>query len=345
MRLHKTTSNIAEGLKLDIVPIPKIGPTEVLLDVKTTGLCGSDIHMIDGSTVLPHYPITLGHETAGIICEVGGEVADFKIGDRVCVNFIQACGKCLPCKLGRPSICINKKRIGMSEDGAYAEYVKVPFDSLIKLPDNVPFDQAAVATDAVATPFHAINKRSNMKPGDSVAVFGLGGLGVHAIQLSRMCGAGLVIGVDIDDYICERTKKLFGADYSINAKIKDPVKEILKITDGGVDISMEVIGLPSTQEQAVNCLRPGGRAIMIGLGAEPVKLPSVAIFARQEYEVIGSYAFENVEIERIIKLVSMGRLDLSKSVTSHIKLEEVSKGLDDLHHKRGHPIRIVAVQE
>ncbi|MDY6821585.1 MAG: zinc-binding dehydrogenase [Deferribacterota bacterium] len=343
LRLYKTNSNIAEALKLEEVDISEIGPKDVLLDVKATGLCGSDIHMIDGSTVLPRYPITLGHETAGIICEVGEDVKDWSVGDRVCVNFIQTCGKCLPCKLGRPSICINKKRIGMEEDGAYAEYVKVPAETLIKLPDNVPFDQAAICTDAVATPFHAISKRSNMRPGDSVAIFGLGGLGVHAVELSKMCGAGFVIGVDVDDYICERAKKMFGADYTINAREKEPVAEIIKTTGCGVDISMEIIGLPKTQEQAINSLRPGGRALIIGLGAEPVKLPSVAIFARQEFDVVGCYAFENLEIERIIKLVSMGRLDLSKSVTSHIKLEEIGKGLDDLHHKKGYPIRIVAV--
>jgi D-arabinose 1-dehydrogenase-like Zn-dependent alcohol dehydrogenase len=345
MCLHKTTPKIAEGLQLDIVPIPKIGPKDILLDVKATGLCGSDVHMIDGSTVLPRYPITLGHETAGVICEVGAEVKGWKVGDRVCVNFSQACHTCALCEAGRTSICPNKKRLGMTEEGAYAEYVRVPSDTLIKLPDNIPFDQGAACTDAVATPFHAISKRSGMKPGDTIAIFGLGGLGVHAVEIARMYGAGLVIGIDVDDYICERAKKLFGADETINAQKNDPVAEILRITNGGADISMEVVGLPVIQEQAVNCLRPGGRALMIGLGAEPVKLPSAGIFVRQEFEVLGCYAFETKEIEKIVKLASAGRLDLSKSVTSHIKLEEVSQGLEDLHTKKGYPIRIVAMQE
>lgn len=345
LRLHKTTPNIGEGLKLETVPIPQVGPRDVLVDIKASGLCGSDIHMIDGSTVLPRYPITLGHETAGVVCEVGAEVDDFKEGDRVCVNFAEPCYKCYQCGTGRPSICPDKRRIGMTEEGAYAEYVRTAASTLIRLPDNIPFDQGAAATDAVATPFHMISKRSGMKPGDSIAIFGLGGLGVHAVEIAKMYGAGLVIGVDVDDHICERAKKLFGADEVINAREKDAVAEIQRITGGGSDISLEVVGLPQSQLQAVNCLRIGGRALMAGLGAEPVSLPSTAIFVRGELEVIGCYGFENIEIERILDLASRGKLDLSKTVTSHIKLEEVGRGLEDLHQKKGFPIRIVAMQD
>jgi len=345
LRLHKTTPKIGEGLKLETVPIPEIGPRDVLIDIKATGLCGSDIHFIDGSSILPKFPTTLGHETAGLICEIGSEVKGYKVGDRVCVNFAEPCGKCYQCQTGRPSICPNKRMIGVTDDGAYAEYVKTASCTLIRLPDNIPFDQGAAATDAVATPFHMISKRSGMKPGDTIAVFGLGGLGIHAVEIARMYGAGLVIGVDVDDYICERAKKLFGADEVINSRKKDVVAEIKRITGDGVDISVEVVGIPESQLQAVNCLRPGGRALMGGLGAEPVALPITGIFVRREWEAIGCYAFENTEIEKILKLASTGRIDLSKTVTSHIKLEDIGVGLEDLHQKKGYPIRIVAVQD
>ena len=345
LRLHKTTPKIGEGLKLEKVPIPEIGPRDVLIDVKATGLCGSDIHFIDGSSILPSFPTTLGHETAGLICEVGSEVKDYKVGDRVCANFAEPCGRCYQCQTGRPSICPNKRLMGITEDGAYAEYVRTAASTLIRLPDNIPFDQGAAATDAVATPFHMISKRSGMKLGDSIAIFGLGGLGVHAVEIARLHGAGLVIGVDVDDHICERAKKLFGADEVINARKQDAVAEIHRLTRGGADISVEVVGMPASQLQAVNCLRFGGRALMAGLGAEPVALPIAGVFVRREWEAIGCYAFENIEIERIVDLASRGRLDLSKTVTSHIKLEEIGQGLDDLHHKRGYPIRIVAMQD
>jgi threonine dehydrogenase-like Zn-dependent dehydrogenase len=235
--------------------------------------------------------------------------------------------------------------MGITEDGAYAEYVRTAAKTLIRLPDNIPFDQGAAATDAVATPFHMISKRSGMKLGDSIAIFGLGGLGVHAVEIARLYGAGLVIGVDIDDHMCERAKNLFGADEVINSRKQDPVAEIHRLTGGGADISVEVVGMPQSQLQAVNCLRFGGRALMAGLGAEQVALPIAGIFVRREWEAIGCYAFENVEIERIVNLASKGRLDLSKTVTSHIKLEDIGQGLDDLHHKRGYPIRIVATQD
>jgi len=345
MRLHRVTPNISEGLQLDIVPIPQIGPYDVLVDVKATGLCGSDIHSIEGLSPRDRYPVTLGHETAGVICEVGSQVKGFQVGERVCVNFSESCGQCPLCRMGRSSICINPKRLGRSEEGAYAEYIKVAANTLVKLPDNIPFDQAAACTDAVATPFHAIDKHGQLKPGDSIAIFGLGGLGVSAILISKLYGAGLIIGIDVDNYICERARE-FGADVVINSVDKDPVDAIRELTGGiGVDISMEIVGLPAVQEQSINCLRPGGKALMLGLGEKPVKLPSVGIFVRQEWQVIGSYAFETAEIEKIVKLVSMGKLNLSNLISSHISLEEVSKGLQDLHDKRGYPIRIVAMQE
>jgi 2-desacetyl-2-hydroxyethyl bacteriochlorophyllide A dehydrogenase len=343
-RLHKTTPKIGEGLQLETVPIPEISPRDVLIDVKASGLCGSDIHFIDGSSILPAFPTTLGHETAGLICEVGSEVKDYKIGDRVCANFAEPCGRCYQCQTGRPSICPNKRLMGITTDGAYAEYVRTAESTLIRLPDNVPFDQGAAATDAVATPFHMI-KRSGMQLGDSVAIFGLGGLGSHAVELARLHGAGLVIGVDVDNHICERAKNLFDADVVINSREQDAVAEIHRLTGGGADISIEVVGMPASQLQAVNCLRFGGRALMAGLGAEPVALPIAGVFVRREWEAVGCYAFENIEIEKIIHLASRGRLDLSKTVTSHIRLEDIGQGLDDLHHKRGYPIRIVAMQD
>jgi threonine dehydrogenase-like Zn-dependent dehydrogenase len=345
LRLHKVTQNIGEGLKLEIVPIPEIGPKDVLIDVKASGLCGSDIHFIDGSSILPSFPCTLGHETAGYICEVGSEVTDYKVGDRVCANFAEPCGRCFQCLTGRNSICPNKRLMGITTDWAYAEYVRTAASTLIRLPDNIPFDQGAAATDAVATPFHMIAKRSGMKLGDSIVIFGLGGLGVHAVEIAKLHGAGMVIGVDVDDHMCERAKNLFGADEVINAKKMDPVAEIHRLTGGGADISVEVVGSPVSQLQAVNCLRWGGRALMAGLGAEQVALPIAGIFVRREWEVLGCYAFENLEIERIVKLASKGKLDLSKTVSRHITLEEIPQGLDDLHHKRGYPIRIVAMQD
>lgn len=342
-RLHKTKEGISNELKEEKVPIPSLGPNDVLVNVKASGLCGSDIHMIDGNTELPNYPTTLGHEMAGLIDKVGKKVEKWEKNDRVCANFSLPCHDCYYCNNGNHTICPNKTRFGYDRDGAYAEYLKVDAHQLIKVPDNVPLPQAAVATDAVATPFHALNKRCNVKLGDSIAIFGLGGLGTHAVKIAKLKGAGRVIAVDIHDETCERAKR-FGADITINSKKEDPVQKIGKITDDGVDISIEIVGIQETHKQSIKVLRPGGRAIMIGLGPEPIQVPNTGVFVRKQYELVGSYAFGNEEISRILELASNGILDLRKSITKKISLEEVNQGLEDLDKQKGFPIRIVATQ-
>lgn len=338
-RLH----GINQPLSIAQIPIPQIGPDEVLLQVKACGICGSDLHMVDGSTKLPSYPTTLGHEFAGIIAEVGEKVEGWQPGDRVCADFLITCGSCFLCLTGRESICPNRKGLGLHLDGGFAEYVKVPARNLIKLPENVPFEVGAIITDAVATPFHAITKRSNLKIGDNVAVFGAGGLGSHAIQLLKLAGAGKIMAVDINHEVLERARE-FGADNIINAARVDPVMEIKNLTDGyGADISFEIIGYSKTIRQAVDCLRPGGRAVAIGLSAEDINLVNPGVFARAEYELVGSYAFERTEIQQLVDLVAKGKLDLSISITKTIKIEEINTGLHELEHKVGNPIRIVVV--
>ncbi|MBC7344042.1 MAG: alcohol dehydrogenase catalytic domain-containing protein, partial [Clostridia bacterium] len=309
-RLHA----VNQPLSIDRVPIPECGPGEVLVQVKACGICGSDLHMLDGTTKLGYYPMTLGHEFAGVIAEVGPEVEGWQSGDRVCVDFLVTCGQCLQCLTGRESICPNRKGLGLATDGGFAEFAKVPAKNLISLPENIPFEIGAIITDAVATPFHAITKRSNVKLGDTVVVFGAGGLGVHAIQLLRLCGT-FIIAIDISDTILERAKT-FGADVTINAQVTDPAAEVKKITSGmGADVAFEFIGLQETIYQTVNCLRPGGRAVIVGLGGEDIRLVNPGIYVRSEFEVVGSYAFERKEIEKLVSLVAQGKLDLSRSVT------------------------------
>jgi len=340
-RLH----GINKPLTIDTVPIPLIGPDDVLLRVKTCGICGSDLHMLDGSTKVASFPTILGHEFAGIIAELGERVEGWKAGERVCAYFMITCGRCVYCLSGRESLCLTRKRLGSDLDGGYAEYVKVPAKNLIRLPANIPFGIGAIITDAVATPFHAITKRSNLKPGETVAVFGVGGLGTHAIQLLKLAGAGEIIAVDIHDQVLERARML-GADSTINACLSDPVTEIRNLTGGlGTHLSLELIGHNKTVHQAVDCLRPGGRAVIIGLSTEDINVVNPGIFARAEYEMVGSFAFERTEIEQLLDLVAKGKLDLSRSITKIIAIDEINKGLHELEHKVGNPIRIVVGME
>ncbi len=332
-------------LVMEDIPIPEIGPDDVLLDVKACGICGSDIHILEGVTPTGFLPITMGHEMSGVIAELGANVKGWKAGDRVCVDCIISCGTCFNCLTGRESVCFTKRLLGIHENGGMAEYCCVPARNLIALPDNVPFDIGAIITDAVATPYHALVKIGQFKLGQSIAVFGVGGLGCQAVQLAALAGASKIIAVDVNPAVLERAKKL-GADHVINSKETDPVTAILELTGGtGVDLAGEFIGLAKTIDQAVRCVRIGGRAVLVGLGPENICTLPPTLFVRQEREILGSYSFERTEIQTLVQLASSGRLDLSGAVTERLPLEEANTALDHLWKKIGNPIRIVITQD
>jgi threonine dehydrogenase-like Zn-dependent dehydrogenase len=231
--------------------------------------------------------------------------------------------------------------IGIHTEGGLAEFLKVPSENLVCLPQNIPFDQGGIAVDAVATPFHAITKRGALKVGEKVAVLGCGGLGIHGVQIAKICGASLVIAVDASDSALERAKKV-GADEVINPRTEESAKKIKGLTGGiGVDLALEFIGLRETIDQAVGCIRVGGRVVVVGLGPDAVVLPPPTQIVRSELSFLGSYGSTTSEIQSVIDLVASGKLNLSDSITERFPLEEVNKGLDHLHKKIGNPIRIV----
>jgi len=263
------------------------------------------------------------------------------VGDRVTVNPFLTCGKCINCISGNSQICLSRRVIGIHTDGGLAEFLKVPERNLVGLPESIPFDQGGIIVDAVATPFHAIINRGSLKVGEKVAVFGCGGLGIHGIQIAKVCGASIVIAVDTIDSALERAKKV-GADEVINPRKEGAIKKIMGLTGGmGVDLALEFIGLKKTIEQAIQCVRIGGRTVVVGLGPENIILPPPTQSVRTELSFLGSYGSTTSEIQNVIDLVASGKLNLSDSITERFPLEEVNKGLDHLHKKIGNPIRIV----
>ena len=331
-----------ETLKIEMVHVPKLGGNDVLVNVKACGICGSDIHIVyEGVTPTAYSPITLGHEPSGVITALGPEVEGWKVGDRVTINPFLTCGKCINCLSGNSQICLSRRVIGIHTEGGLAEFLKIPAKNLVRLSENIPFDQGGIAVDAVATPFHAITNRGSLKTGEKVAIFGCGGLGIHGVQIAKVCGASLVIAVDTIDSALERAKKV-GADEVINPKKEKPIEKIKEMTGGiGVDLALEFIGLRETIDQAVGCVRVGGRTVVVGLGPEAISLLPPTVFVRSELSLLGSYGSTTSEIQSVIDLVASGKLNLSDSITERFPLEEVNKGLDHLHKKIGVPIRIV----
>jgi 2-desacetyl-2-hydroxyethyl bacteriochlorophyllide A dehydrogenase len=333
---------IGDPLKIDLIPIPELGRDEVLVGIKACGICGSDIHIVyEGVTPTAYTPIALGHEPSGVIAALGPEVEGWKVGARVTVNPFLTCGKCINCLSGNSQVCLSRRVIGIHTEGGLAEFLKIPTENLVHLPENIPFDQGGIVVDAVATPFHAITNRGALKVGEKVAILGCGGLGIHGVQIAKVCGASLVIAVDTIDSALERAKKV-GADEVIDPRKDSPVKKIREMTGGmGVDLALEFIGLRETIGQAVTCIRTGGRVVVVGLGPDEVILPPPTQIVRTELSFLGSYGSTTSEIQSVIDLVASGKLNLSDSITERFPLEEVNKGLEHLHKKIGNPIRIV----
>lgn len=329
-------------LKVESVPVPEAGPGEVLVEVAACGLCGTDIHLaVVGDIPIAHSPITLGHESAGTIAALGKGVSNFSLGDRVALFPAASCGECGYCKAGRESLCDRSKVYGMARDGGLAKFLTAPAHTLVPIPDSVPFDIAAIVTDGVSTPFHALRSRGKLQAGESVAVVGCGGLGTHAIMLARMMGAGKIVAIDVQSHALGRALEL-GADLAINPAEKDPAKAIKEeLGQRGVDLALEFVGTAKTAETAFRVLGKTGRAVLVGVGMERPALPPLMRFVGMEQSVLGSFGMDKADIEDLFVHIEAGELDLSKSISAKYPLAGINEALGALVSKDQGIVRIV----
>ena len=333
--------DVNKGLKIEEIPVPEIKDDEVLVQIKSVGICGSDIHMVYEGDMRPVFsPITIGHEPSGIVVKVGENVKNWEEGTRVSIYPIIYCGACSNCVAGHSEICYNLEIVGVHRDGGLAEYMAVPTRNLVRLPDNIPFPVGAIITDAVSTPFHALIDRAGLKFGDSIAIFGVGGLGLHAVQIAKMAGAKQIFAGDGLDNQLEKAKK-YGADVTINPKFENPVEVIREKTGYGVDVAAEFIGKQETINQAANSAVIGGRIVVSGVGYDPIQLMSSVKFVRKQLSFYGSYGLTKNTIEQLVQLVSGGRLFLEESITHQFSLDEANIALEYLYKKIDNPTRIV----
>jgi len=326
---------IGKPLQMQEIPVPSIGDRDVLVRVKAAGICHSDVHYRAGTSPVTQLPVTPGHEVAGVVERVGALVSNVKAGDRVCIHYMVTCGECVYCSRGSEQFCVQGKMIGKHRDGGYAEFIAVPARSVVHLPEEVPFEHGAALMCSSATSFHALRK-SRLQAGETVAVFGAGGLGMSAIQIARAFGALEVYAVDINaDKL--RLAERFGA-IPVDAGKGDPVAEIRRLTGGrGVDVALEVIGLPQTMEQAVKSLAIFGRAVLVGITRKPFEVDSYFDVIGREAEIIGSDDHLMSELPTLIELARRGILDLSRVVTRTVPLDAdaINQGMDDLEHFKG----------
>lgn len=310
------------------IPRPEPKEDEVLVRIKAAGICHSDVHYRDGVSQVGYLPITLGHEVAGVIEGKGEKVTRFQVGDRVCVNYMVTCGKCYYCVKGSEQFCVEGKMIGKNIDGGYAEYIAVPTRGIFKLPDSVSFEHAAVMMCSTATTLHAI-KKTRFQPGETIAIFGFGGLGTSALQLAKVFGAREIYVVDINPAKLQAAKKM-GA-IPVNAKEDDPIEKIMELTNGkGVDVALELIGLKQTLEQGVKSLGRFGRFGMVGITKELFEIDSYEAIC-SEKEIIGVSDHLLSEIPFLLDLAEQGKLDLSQVVTKTVPLE--ADAINEVHHQ------------
>ncbi len=308
-----------QPLEMQELPLPSVGARDVLVRVKAAGICHSDVHYRAGVSPVEPLPLTLGHEVSGVIQQVGSEVSAFDVGDRVCLHYMVTCGDCAYCNQGHEQFCTSGLMLGKYRDGGYAEYVSLPARSVFPLPDEVPFEQGAIMMCSSATSFHALRK-GRLQAGESVAVFGAGGLGMSALQLARAFGALDVYAVDIN---ADRLKMAqeFGA-IPVNAVHTDPVAEIKRLTGGrGVDVALELIGLPLTMQQSVKALAVLGRAVLVGLTDKLIEIDTYRDVLGKEAEIIGSSDHLASELPLLTELVRRGALDLAGVVTNTVPLD------------------------
>ncbi len=327
-----------EPLRLEDVPVPEVGPGELLLKVSACGLCHSDLHYLDHGVPTFHKPpLILGHEAAGVVAKVGSGVTNLAEGDPALMPALLWCGACRYCWSGRHNICVHSRMPGNDVDGAFAEYVKAPADQCFKLPPEIPLVEGCVIADALTTPYHAVVDRARVQPGEIVLVVGCGGVGINAVQIAAAMGAH-VIGVDLSDERLEWARTC-GAASTINARTDpDYPRTIRKLTDGGVDVAIEAIGNQAAQLQAFGSVRTGGRLILLGYSDKDLALNASRIMYR-ELMVIGTLGCPPDGYRRVIDMVREGRLRLL--VTGQYPLGDINAGLDAL--RRGEGLRSVVI--
>lgn len=332
----------ANDLRLEDIEIPKIREDQILIRVRSVGICGSDIHYYErgriGSYVVKE-PLILGHECSGEISKVGGNVKNFKIGDRVAIEPGFACGKCSYCRKGMYNLCDNMEFYATPPvNGAFCEYVAANAGFVYKIPDDMTFEEGSLI-EPLSVGIHAASL-GKVSLGKTVAILGSGPVGLCTLQAAIVGGASQAIVTDIKDHLLACARQL-GATAAINAGNDDPVKGILKLTDNrGVDIAMEAVGSRVTYRQAFNVVGKGGTVVLIGAPAEDEFSIRASDVLSKELTIKGLFRYVNT-YPTAIKLVSSRRIKLKPLITHIFPLEEIRKGFKVASEKSDNAIKVV----
>lgn len=315
-------------LTVETKPIPAPGPNEVLVKVKASGLCVSDVHIQDGIIPTVRLPYTPGHEMAGVVTALGENVKDrnLAVGQHVVCGIDIVCGNCDMCRMGRENLCRNRVRVGFERDGSHEEYAVVPYTNLVPIAESIPYEQAAIIPDAVACMYHAIRHQGQVQKGSRVLFYGTGGLGLQGVQLCRIFGCEI--------FACARTPaKLdmavkFGADHVINTREQDLLSTLQDMTEGAMcDVAFDLVGNSDTIDLLLKCVRPGGKVVVLAYAEDHFTVNCQELVIREK-EVLGIRGSTRQDLLDSIALVESGQL--VPFVSKVYSLEQINEALDSL---------------
>jgi S-(hydroxymethyl)glutathione dehydrogenase/alcohol dehydrogenase len=339
-------SKIGGPLVIEEIPRPRPRQGEVLVRVSACGVCHTDLHVIKGEVKFP-LPAVLGHEISGTVEEVAPDVGGMKPGDRVVASFILPCGRCGFCARGRDDLCetffaMNRLKgvlydgesrlfrrdgspLAMYSMGGLAEYAVVPATDVFLAPDGTPLQDSCILGCALLTAYGAVRHQADARPGESVAVVGVGGVGSNVVQVARAFGASEIVAVDVNDEKLEAARRL-GATRTVNALAEDPVARVRELTGGqGVDVAFEVLGRPETVVNAFNMARDGGRVVVVGIAAGAATAAiEITRLVRRGIRLIGSYGGRvRADLPALLRLSQAGQVHVSRSISRRFGLTEV----------------------
>ena len=324
------------------MPTPRIEDNEVLVEVKACGICGSDVHGMDGSSGRRHTPLIMGHEASGVIVKRGSAVTGFEEGHRVTFDSTIYCGTCFYCRQGLINLCDNRRVLGVSpaeyrQHGAFAQYVAVPEHILYRLPDNLSFVQAAMV-EPVSIAFHAVSL-TPISLNDSAVVIGSGMVGIFVVQALRAAGCGTVIAVDLEQSKLDLALKL-GADHGLLAGEVVVPEEVRKLTDGrGANIAIEVVGNTIAVNSAIGSLRKGGALTIVGNLAPTVEFPLQEVVTRQ-ISVAGSCSSSG-EYPACLDMIARGVVNVDALVSKIAPLSEGAEWFRKLYNQEENLMKVI----
>ncbi len=307
--------------------VPTAGPHEVLLKVEASGLCSTDLHILEGRMDLGVLPRVPGHETAGVVAEIGAGVDSWEPGEHAVVAVDTVCGRCRHCLTGQPQRCVERVRIGFERDGGHADYVVVPERNLVRLPVSVGFEEAAILPDAVACMYHALLARGGLHAGERVLILGAGGIGIHGVQIAKYAGAE-VIATSRNTARLEAVQRYGGIPI-------DPTREELtvkvnELTRGeGVDLVADCVGTIESIRSALDVVRPGGKVLVVAYIAAEFAVDSLDMML-YEKELIGCRGSSLRELEEVVALTASGAIE--PVIGLRLELSEIARAAESLRN-------------